>query len=280
VLHGRHPSTFDWLVAGPPAKIVVPATDYARIVRRELRRRLRWFRTLGRVTVIPHGVEVPADLDKPPRAAGAALQVVAVSRLDDDMKRPFDLVRIAARAAEHGVDMRLTIAGSGPAEEKMRAAAGSNVTFAGAVPHDQIGELLRKSDVLLSTSESEAFGLSIAEALAYGCAVVAADIAGTVQEMVTPETGIRVPVGDIDAFTGALAQLAAADVRAKGRAGRAMVSRRFSSARMGSDYASLVRSLGRRARANRTWLVREPLLESPSQLTLPPLRRRLGWRGR
>lgn len=274
VMHGRHPSAFEWIAAGPPAKIVVPSAEFAQEVRRELRRRARWFRAVGRVVTIPHGVAVPSIEAKSRRAVGKPLRVVAVTRLDDDTKRPFDLVRIAERARERGVEMHLQIAGTGPALTSMRGAAGPNVTFLDAVPHQRIAELLLDADVLLSTSESEAFGLSVAEAMACGCAVVSGDIEGPVREMVTASTGRRVPVGDIDAFVAAIAE-AGPQARALGRAGHELIASRYEEAAMLDRYASLLRSLSSRCRPDRDWRPPSPPIHDPSALTLPPLLTRL-----
>jgi glycosyltransferase involved in cell wall biosynthesis len=272
VLHGRHPSTFEWIAAGPPRKIVVPSADFAAVVRRELRRRARWFRAIRRVVVIPHGVAVPSIDDKLTRPILSPLKVVAVTRLNEDAKRPFDLLHIAACAKNRGLSIVLTIAGTGPAEERMRSEAGENVVLAGLVPHDRISDLLLASDVLVSTSASEAFGLAVAEALACGCAVVAADVPGPLREMVTSATGRRVPVGDIDAFVTMLANMGD-DIRAMGQAGHQLVSRRFSDVCMLDAYARLVAQIPTRPDGN--WQAPAVLIDSPTAAVLPPIRQRL-----
>lgn len=274
VLHGRDPSSYDWLAAGPPRKIVSPSADYARAIRRMLRPRIRWFRTVGRVVVIPHGVALPDVGAKLARPVSRPLEVAAALRLTDDVKRPFDLLAIARRARERGVDLRLTIAGTGPAEERMRAEAPENVRFAGVVPHERIAEFFLAADVVLSTSESEAFGLTIAEALAAGCAVIAADAEGPVRILANDATGRRVPAGAIDAFVDAIEAIGPR-ARDHGRTGRELVVRRFSEERMLASYASLIRSIARGLRPDRDWRPPEPMLTTPADLTLPPLRTRL-----
>jgi len=274
VLHGRHHSAYEWLVAGPPRMIVSPSDEYASTIRRVLRERVRWFRALGRVVVIPHGVRLPDLGDKLERPVSPPLEVVAALRLTDDVKRPFDLLAVARRALERGVDLRLTIAGTGPAEEQMRAEAPPNVRFAGVISRSRIADFFLAADVVLSTSETEAFGLTIAEGLAAGCAVVAADAEGPVRALVTEATGRRVAVGDIDGFVDALEQIAPL-VRKHGRAGRAVVARDFNEERMLKAYATLIRRLSARLAEDREWRPPEPLLTLPTQLTLPPLRERL-----
>jgi glycosyltransferase involved in cell wall biosynthesis len=274
VLHGRDPGAVEWFAAGPPARIVVPSPDHARDVRAALRPRLRWFRTMGRVVVIPHGVAIRPIDDKVSRPIATPLRVIAATRLDDDRKRPYDLLAIAQRALDRGLDIELTIAGSGPEEPRMRAAAPPNTRMLGAVPHERVDALLRAADILLSTSESEAFGLSIAEGLAAGCAVVAADTPGTVRELVNERTGCRVPVGDIDAFVTAIAGMVPR-VREYGLAGYELVAQRYSRQRMLDAYAALIRSVARRTGADPAWRAPRPMLHSPAQLTLPSALERL-----
>lgn len=274
VLHGRDPKAFDWLVAGPPRKIVSPSAEYGQTIRTMLQKRVRWFRAIGKVVVIPHGVPLPDVTSKLARPMSKPIEMVTALRLTDDIKRPFDLLRIAARARDRGVDLRLTIAGTGPAEERMRREAPPNVEFAGVVPHESMSEFLLDADIYLSTSETEAFGLSIAEALAAGCAVVAADAEGPVRTLVDEETGRRVAAGDIDAFVDAIVAVAP-DARRLGRAGHERVAREFPEERMLAAYASLIASLCHCVKPNRDWHPPHPMLTSPSDLTLPPLRVRL-----
>lgn len=74
-------------------------------------------------------------------------------------------------------DYTLTVAGSGTLEPAMRdrahrAGVSGRVTFLGAVPKNQMGDVLRDHDIMLMTSSSEGFSRSIVEALASGLPVV------------------------------------------------------------------------------------------------------------
>lgn len=91
-------------------------------------------------------------------------------------KRPAFAVEGFQRAlAELGGDAQLAFVGSG--EEAKRLRQGPNIVLAGFVPEAR--RHLRAFDVVLSTStEREAFGMSLVEALAAGVPVVCADQPG------------------------------------------------------------------------------------------------------
>jgi N-acetylglucosaminyl-diphospho-decaprenol L-rhamnosyltransferase len=121
-------------------------------------------------------------------------------------KRP-DLAIKAANEA----GMPLTIAG-GPLdaggehlEERLRAHAGPQVTFAGRLPDP--AEALRKAAILLHTADREPYGMSLVEALASGLPIVAA-AAGGPREIVDESCGRLFRPGDADAAAAALEAVA------------------------------------------------------------------------
>lgn len=277
VMHGRDPGAFDWACMGPPPAIVSPSTDYAEICRDELSRRVGRWRACRRVVSIPHGVAVPdpellrAKWNRPP---AVPLQVIAVSRLDDHIKRPWDYVRVAEELHRRELPAHLTVHGVGSCFEAMQQQAEllhDHLTVAGPIAREELYSRLLESDVLLSTSESEAFGLAVAEGLICGNAVVAADIPGPVREMVQPRTGFSVPVGDVVTIVDRLAMLCERPelVRQLGRAGHDYVRQHFPEATMLAAYARLARRVGRRMRPGPRWRAAMPLKLSPGE-ALPP----------
>ncbi len=84
----------------------------------------------------------------------------------------------------------LSIAGSGPQEDMLKADAPCNVKFLGHIPNDKMGELYESHDVLLLPSLIEPWGLVVEEAIYYGMPVVASDRVGCAHEMIlAPNTG-------------------------------------------------------------------------------------------
>jgi glycosyltransferase involved in cell wall biosynthesis len=94
---------------------------------------------------------------------------------------------------------------------------------------DDLDPLYRASDLLVSSSRYEGYGMAIAEAMAYGLPVVAARV-GAVPDLVGPDAGLLVPVDDPDAMAAALRTLLTDPAeRAKLAAGAAKASRAFAS---------------------------------------------------
>ena len=63
---------------------------------------------------------------------------------------------------------------------------------------DDLAELYCALDVFVSASHTESFGLAIAEAMASGIAVVATETEGASELIGTGETGLLVPIGNVD----------------------------------------------------------------------------------
>src|SRR6266581_36604 len=96
------------------------------------------------------------------------------------VKRVRDVVAIFA-AVRKAIPATLILVGDGPdrdavEQESDRRGLGSDVRFFGKV--DQVGDLLRGSDLFLLPSETESFGLAALEAMACGVPVVASAVGG------------------------------------------------------------------------------------------------------
>lgn len=106
---------------------------------------------------------------------------------------------------------RLQIAGDGPSESQLRSLARSldvhdRVEFLGV--RSDLQDLYRHADIYVHPATwQEAFGISIVEAMASGCAVVASDV-GAIPELIQPgHTGLIVPPGDVVALRSAIMRL-------------------------------------------------------------------------
>lgn len=127
-----------------------------------------------------------------------------------ELKRVPDVVRTFVRVRRE-VPAVLVLVGDGPSRPEVEAEVerldeGEHVQFLGKV--DAVADLLRAADLFLLPSGSESFGLSALEAMACGVPVVATQVGGLPEVILDGETGVLVPVGDVDALTrGALALL-------------------------------------------------------------------------
>jgi L-malate glycosyltransferase len=67
--------------------------------------------------------------------------------------------------------------------------------------------LLCAMDVFVSASETESFGLAMAEAMAAGTSVVATRTEGAHEIIEDQKTGLLVPIGDVDRIANAVVAL-------------------------------------------------------------------------
>ena len=132
----------------------------------------------GQVVVIPNGVDT--DVVTPGASTlheemGARLVVVYVGRLDPEKRVPALVESFLALGLPH--DVVLCIAGDGIQRDRLRrvAQAHDNVRLLGLVSSARALELLRGCDVFVLPSTAEGLALSLLEAMAAGCAIVATD---------------------------------------------------------------------------------------------------------
>ncbi|HSL60457.1 MAG TPA: glycosyltransferase, partial [Desulfotignum sp.] len=109
-------------------------------------------------------------------------------RLSEE-KGVFDLPEILAHLKENAGNIKLVIAGTGPAEEKLRERL-PEAMFLGWVEKDQMPELYSRSDLLVLPSRFDTFGNVILEAMSCGAAVAAYAEKGPLEIIQTRENGI------------------------------------------------------------------------------------------
>lgn len=183
-------------------------------------------------TVIPSGVDVDTfSVDRTSRPPGCVVAIVA--RLDP-LKGHRDLIEAVAQLPE----TRLLCIGDGwdrtniEAEAKQKLA--DRATFTGLVPPAEVARLLSGADVNVLPSYQEGQGLTLAEALLAGCAVVGYDTGGIGSVCMDGQTGRLVSTGDKAALRDAIRWLLdhPTEAAAMTRRGQQLVRERFSSAGM------------------------------------------------
>jgi colanic acid biosynthesis glycosyl transferase WcaI len=219
-------------------------------------------RQRAKVRVIPNFVDTerirPAERENAYRREhGLEGRTVVMYAGNVGMSQPLDLVAEAAAALAHDPDLVFVVNGSGSGlEEARRRAAGlDNVRFVGLQPKERLPEVLAAADVHLvllkrglarSSVPSKLYSI-----LAAGRPVIASIDPGTEVARVVDAAGagVAVPPEDAEAFTKAVAALAAApaEAAAMGRAGREWVERWLSPAAVAAAYEELFEELRGRA---------------------------------
>jgi glycosyltransferase involved in cell wall biosynthesis len=211
--------------------------------------------------VIPLAVQPPAGmagsnafLDRFPQLRDRSL-VVFLGRLASK-KRPELVVEAFRRVLPLRPNSHLVIAGpdDGQLAPLKRAVAAarleSTVTFPGLVGGETKGGLLSAASVLVLPSDWENFGVSVAEAMAYGVPVVitpGVDISGEVREAAA---GVVVDQ-DSESIADGIQQLLADPERAHmmGQRGRTLVEERFNWNTVALQLETMYRSLSLRGMA-------------------------------
>jgi glycosyltransferase involved in cell wall biosynthesis len=203
----------------------------------------------GRVGVLPHGVDVagfaPAPSAELRGQLGLRGPVIGFAGQLEERKGLPDLLEAARRLREQrGESFHLLIVGDGPlrgrAEEFTATQLGpGQARHLGFVAHGDMPDYIRAMDVLALPSRTtgnwkEQFGRVLLEALACGVPVVGSD-SGYIPELIAQTGGGLVfPEGDVAALAERLAWVLdhPEQAREKGRQGREVVVREYSSARV------------------------------------------------
>ena len=209
-----------------------------------------------RMTVVPCGVDLarftPQGPAGPPRTGRR--RAVVVSRFVERKG-----IGNAIEAVAAVPDLELLIGGGPPAglldddPEAVRyqtmierLGAADCIRLLGAVPRDEVPQLLRSADVAICAPWYEPFGIVAVEAMACGVPVVATRVGGLAETVVDGVTGLHVPVRDHRALAAALRRVLA-DVRRRRRMGEAAIrrSRRYDWRRVAADTLRVAREVGR-----------------------------------
>ncbi len=158
-----------------------------------------------KVTTIPHGIPDVQRRFKP--AAGPEVVLLMVARFATPKNHAL-LVEALSGTPAH---IKLILAGDGPLLPLIRKKVVSlglthRVSFLGAI--DNVSQLLERVRIALLVSESEAFSLSVLEAMRAGLPVIASAVGGIPELVEDGSTGFLVPRGNVLALRRTIIQLA------------------------------------------------------------------------
>ena len=172
-------------------------------------------RTEGRIELIANSVDLPAfDLEAAIASRLAAPRLLFLSRLDA-RKGILETLHALAELRQGGREMRLDVAGDGPALEPARALAaqlglGDLVTFHGTVGGEAKARLFREASAFVFPSYyPEGQPIAVLEAFAWGLPVVAANLEPVASLVPDSVNGLHVPPRDPHAIAEAVTRLLA-----------------------------------------------------------------------
>jgi glycosyltransferase involved in cell wall biosynthesis len=163
------------------------------------------------IAVIHNGIDVDrikktcAAFHREPflRSIGMPVRTPLVGSIGElrTLKRHDDFIRAAALILKEFPETQFVLAGVGEVREqleKLVAELGLTERFHFLGWLDDADKLLCAMDVFVSASETESFGLAIVEAMAAGTAVVATATDGAREVIDDQQTGLLVPIGDVN----------------------------------------------------------------------------------
>jgi glycosyltransferase involved in cell wall biosynthesis len=186
---------------------------------------------------------------------GDAIELLFVGRLVERKGVAWFLDAVAPAWLARHPRARLRIAGDGPERARIAArlrahALEDSVELLGAVDEARKWSLLASADLVLMPNvpvagDAEGFGLVCLEAGSAGTWVLASDLEGLRDAVITGVNGDRVPAGDVLAWIARLDALCAdpAALRAQGEASAARVAARFGWPAVIDQYEALVETL-------------------------------------
>jgi glycosyltransferase involved in cell wall biosynthesis len=189
-------------------------------------------------TVVHYGIDAGPQPPPPP----AEPRLVAVGRLVP-IKGWDVLFDAFARARADVPELTLELAGAGPLEAELRAAAPEGVSLLGRVA--PVGPLYERSAIVVVPSRGEGFGMVALEAAERGRAAIVSDVGGLPEIVADGETGLVVPAEDAGALAAAIVRLARDpdEVSRLGAAARRRAVSQFSAESAADGVDALYRTL-------------------------------------
>jgi phosphatidylinositol alpha-mannosyltransferase len=198
-----------------------------------------WFP--GDYGLIPNGVLIPPEADP----AGREHRVVFVGR--HDRRKGMPVLLEAWPEIHRRTGARLRIVGADPLMVRLALSrahgsdAGEGIDALGFLSQDDLtAELLSAKALIAPSLGGESFGMVLTRAFACAAPVVASDIAGY-RDVMTDETGVLVPPGDVHALADATVALLEDEPRRErlGAAARRIAQDRYSWDDIGRRLAAM-----------------------------------------
>jgi glycosyltransferase involved in cell wall biosynthesis len=200
---------------------------------------------------IPLGVALGSAPSDMPLSASGRFHLAWVGRMDEESKRVSDLPKIADELRSRGFQFMLSLIGDGPSRTMLErlvrdCSLTDHIRFVGWQRSPDVRRLLSESEALLLPSNREGMPVSMIEALACGCGVIASRVSGVEDYEANPLSKHCLWVRDIgDARGMADSVIAAAGVPSaqRVRAARTLAESEFSIERCVDRYSDLIEKI-------------------------------------
>jgi len=203
------------------------------------------------IAVVPNGIDVTRFSQRAEDASSTRLRVGILGELTVN-KGQIEFVRAAEIVARELDNVTFVVAGRDHSSEGEYGRQLKGIIqlseFRDRIElvegEIDVAQFLTTLDLLVSASRSEAFGLSIVEAMAVGVPVVATTTDGACEIIKDKETGHLVPVGDVGEIAGTITSLLRnrEERQLISANARQMVVQRFSLERMISETEAVYRA--------------------------------------
>ncbi|WP_428897503.1 Glycosyltransferase involved in cell wall bisynthesis [Parelusimicrobium proximum] len=172
--------------------------------------------------------------------------IVAVARLS--RVKGFDMLIEAWSRIDESVrqDWQLTIVGSGEEQDRLEKIIKENTIRGVVLPghYKNVSAIFKYSDILVLSSRSEAFPMSLCEGMSWGVPAVAFKVTGTETIIRDGIDGILVEKSNVSALSKELANLMTDEKKRKALGEKAKeICQRFSIEKFFSDYLRLIREV-------------------------------------
>lgn len=151
--------------------------------------------------IVPAGIH-PEEYFVEPGAESAARDGIGLIFTNNPKKDPETAARVVEAIGDRWPSLPLYIFGEGRRDPRLPKSSYTRLP-----PIEEARGLYNRSKIWLLTSRSEGFGIPIVEAMACGCAVVSTNHDTAPGLIRDGENGLLVPIGDVDAFIRAIADL-------------------------------------------------------------------------
>src|SRR4051812_34113076 len=213
--------TLAWTKVGNPLWGFLLDRIDARIAVSEAARQSAQSYAPGEYEIVPNGVLVPPEADP----GGREHNVLFVGR--QEQRKGLPVLLRAWPAIRERTGARLRIVGADPLAVRLLVARAGlkldGVDVLGFLSQDELTRELLAAKVMAAPSlGGESFGMVLTRAFACATPVVASDIPGY-RDVMSEDTGMLVPPGDVDALVDAVAELLANEARRRGLGANARV---------------------------------------------------------